>query len=402
MKTAISIVGSSAAGLHLARLAAERGREVSVYERARELGAQARTLIVTEHVRKTIGPPIDLAVVNEVRRYELFADGQVAAITLLKPDLVIERSILIRALADRAEAAGARIQAGHRFAGLRPEGDGLCLRFERNGSGSIAVPARAVVGADGANSGVARSAGWPPVPTVPVVQAIVLLPDSLAPDTARVWFRPEDTPYFYWLIPEGPDRGVLGLIGDEPYSSRRLLDGFLSEKGFTPLGYQAARVPAYTRWIAPHRRIGGADVFLVGDAAGHVKISTVGGVHTGFRGAAAVAELLAGGGRSELRGLRRELDRHRLVRRALDRFGEDDYRRLLELIGPRTRTVLGTVTRDESDRLLRRLLVRQPRLILMGIRGLLARQRRGQPSTGTRSSSSARKAPSATIQPIRR
>ena len=74
---------------------------------------------------------------------------------------------------------------------------------------------RTVVGADGAVSRVAQAAGWPKPRTVPLVQAIVDLPKGMTPDTVRVWFIPDDTPYFYWLIPHSPTEGVVGLIGED-------------------------------------------------------------------------------------------------------------------------------------------------------------------------------------------
>jgi hypothetical protein len=61
---------------------------------------------------------------------------------------------------------------------------------------------------------VARAAGWAPLETVSLAQAIVPLPKDMAPDTVRVWFVPQDTPYFYWLIPESSTRGALGVIGE--------------------------------------------------------------------------------------------------------------------------------------------------------------------------------------------
>ena len=129
------------------------------------------------------------------------------------------------------------------------------LTFERAGStGSEQVQAESVVGADGAYSSVAKAAGWPAQPTVPLVQALVELPKGMPADSVRVWFRPDDTPYFYWLIPESASRGALGLIGIDGQETRRCLDRFMEEKHFRPLGYQGARIPAYTRWTPVERR----------------------------------------------------------------------------------------------------------------------------------------------------
>ena len=131
-------------------------------------------------------------------------------------------------------------------------------------------------------SAVAQAAGWPRQKTVPLVQAIVKLPAGMPSDTVRVWFIPDDTPYFYWLIPDSPDRGALGLIGVDGQETRRSLEKFMEKRAFTPLGFQGARVPLYNGWVPVQRKVGRGSVYLVGDAAGQVKVSTVGGIVTGF------------------------------------------------------------------------------------------------------------------------
>ena len=368
----IAVVGGSAAGLFAAHQLARHGRDVSVFESEAELDPAPRTLIVTSRMRDVLGDLGDGAVVNTIRRFELFTDGRAATVSLQNPDLVIERATLIRRLAEQARAAGARLLTGRRFRALRPDGDRLALVVDGNGRGSDEVPASTVVGADGTFSQVARAAGWPEPVTVPLVQAIVVLPRDLPPDTTRVWFIPEDTPYFYWLIPDSPTRGVLGLIGEDGRKTRASLDRFLAARGLEPLEFQAARIPVYTRWVPAHRRLGRHDVYLVGDAACHVKVTTVGGIVTGFRGAAGVAEsILQGRPSGTLRALKRELDRHRLIRRVLHGFRQADYSLLVDLLGPKAQRVLATYTRDEANTILVRLVVTQPRLLLLGLRALV-------------------------------
>jgi flavin-dependent dehydrogenase len=232
--------------------------------------------------------------------------------------------------------------------------------------------AESVVGADGAASRVARTAGWSPVETVPLVQAIVRLPKDCPVDTTRVWFVPDDTPYFYWLIPESAERAALGVIGEDGCDIAKCLARFLEKKGMEPLEWQGARIPAYERWVPVKRRLGKGNVYLVGDAAAQVKVSTVGGIVTGFRGAQAVAEsiLRAGRGR-ELLALRRELSTHWLLRRTMHHFRQEHYSQLVDLLNAATRETLSEVTRDESTRLLWNVLRRQPQLVLLGLRGLL-------------------------------
>lgn len=367
----IAVVGGSAAGLLTAQRLAAAGRDVVVFERSRDLDPSERSLIVTHRMRDLLGPLGTKAVRTHVDRFELFADGKVAEIKLRDPDLVIERATLIRELGHAARSAGAELVFGQRATGLAPEADHLRLRLGSNGSGSE-IRARTVIGADGAQSAIARFGGWPRLPVVSLIQAIVTPPKDVSPHTSRIWFRPQDTPFFYWYIPETDGRGALGVIGEDGPETRRRLDAFLDEKGLEPLDYQAAVIPAYRRWVHPHRRLGDADVFLVGDAAGQVKVSTVGGIVTGFRGAEGVATRILTGSRRHLRPLRRELTLHLLIHRALRQFSQDDYVYLLDRLNPRVQRSMTITSRDEAARILLSLCRSQPRFLIKGLRALFA------------------------------
>ena len=371
----VIVVGASAAGLFTAASVARGGRSVRVLESKPQLEPASRTLIVTDHFRTQMATVAQKSVINEIRRFELFTDGRSAQIALKKPDLIIERSRLIASLAQEAQKAGTSFSFDTRFLGVGPNERGLRLEIETRGQREE-LHADSVVGADGAASRVARAAGWPPVETVPLVQAIVRLPKDCPPDTTRVWFIPDDTPYFYWLIPESSDRAALGVIGEHGRDTKRCFENFLEKKKLEPLEWQGARIPVYRRWVPVRRQMGNGEVFLVGDAAAQVKVSTVGGIVTGFRGALGVAKaLLRNGPSGELSALRRELGTHWMIRRALHHFQQRDYSQLVDLLDFSARESLGEIHRDESTRLLWNLVRRQPRLLLLGLRGLLMGRR---------------------------
>jgi flavin-dependent dehydrogenase len=372
--TPIAVVGGSAAGFFCAWLLSKEGRRVVVFEQNERLEPASRTLIVTCRMREILGALGEPSVINEIRRFEIRSDGSSAQVSLGQPDLIIERATLIRTLAERAQAAGTKVILGHRFLKLSqdPNSPGLVME-QRGNSECKTVPASIVIGADGALSGVARSAGWPRPETVPLLQAVVRLPADFPSDTVRVWFVPEETPYFYWLIPEAEGRGALGLIGEDGEKTRKCLEKFLERHGFEPLEYQGARIPVYSGWVPVHRRAAGMDVYLVGDAAAQVKVSTVGGIVTGLRGAHAVSSaILNSDGTGELRSLRRELNLHLLLRRSLHQFSQQDYSALLALLNPSAHDSLSRFHRDDALRMLLRLCQNQPRLLWLGLRGLLA------------------------------
>ena len=368
----VIVVGGSAAGYLTAAKVAAGGRNVQVLDAKAGLDPAPRSLIVTHHFREQLREVATSSIVNEIRRFELFTDGRSAEVVLRRPDLIIERAKLIPALANEAAKAGAKLSFDTHFLGLGPNSRGLRLEVDSGGRREE-LHADHVVGADGAASRVGRAAGWPPVETVPLVQAIVKLPKDCRADTTRVWFVPDDTPYFYWLIPENESRGALGIIGEgSGQETRKRIERFLDKRQMEPLEWQGARIPVYRRWIPVERSVGNGKVFLVGDAAAQVKVSTVGGIVTGFRGAQGVADALLGSGENgELRALRRELDTHWLIRKTLHHFQQKDYSHLVDLLNAAARQSLGEIHRDHSTRLLWNVIRRQPRLLLLGLRGLL-------------------------------
>ena len=68
-----------------------------------------------------------------------------------------------------------------------------------------------------------------------------------------------------------------------------MLDNFLNANRFVPLAYQSGQAGMYSPKTRAEISLSGLNVYLVGDAAGQVKVTTVGGTVTGFAGARAAA-----------------------------------------------------------------------------------------------------------------
>ena len=374
----VAIIGASAAGLFAAILLAEGGLPVRVYERNETLDLPPRTLIVTSRLPQVLGFVPTEAVVNQVHHIELISRSGSARVTLRQPDLVVERQNLMRLLAERARQAGAEIVLGWRFIGFDNSatscGQGLILRLMDLRSDRLREErAELAIGADGVHSQVAEGAAHKGQGAVAILQALVALPPGADPHTVQVWFERGDTRFFYWLIPESKERAMVGLIAEEAWEAEAKLKDFLNAHGFQPLGYQAAPVAMHRFSSRPWAEVEGYRVFLVGDAAGQVKMTTVGGLVTGLRGARAAAAAILGrkGYRRELRELKRELDLHLLMRSILDRFTDADYDDLLRLLNRRAKDVLETYNRDEMAKGLWSLLLAQPRLLPVTARVLL-------------------------------
>lgn len=375
----VAVIGASSAGLYAAHRLAQAGRTVAVFEQSPELAPSRRTLIVTPELRRWWGELAAVDVLHQTPIMAMTAGDASARVELADPDLIVDRAQLAQGLARRAEAAGASIHYGYRFQALTPAGDSAALLFQADGGGETArITARAVIGADGVFSDVARAAGLRRARPVPIVQAEVRLPAGWDPAVTQVWFDAEETRFFYWLIPESTTRGVVGLVANRRREARPLLQRFLSRHRLEPLAYQASQVAMYDPRLRPWTRVGSAPVLLIGDAAGQVKVTTVGGTVSGLWGAAAAVSALLHGTSydAELTLLRRELNLHWAIRKFLDQLDTVGYGTLLSDLTPGVQRFLARHNRDEMAATAWRLLSGQPLFPVRAVQLLLTQYSR--------------------------
>ncbi len=368
----VIIIGASTPGLFAAYLLAREGMEVEIYERASALGGLQRTLIVTDKLKDVLGFAPDEAILNEVRYVEMFSKSRSARLELKRPDLIVERENLVLLLARLAEAAGARVFLGHRFLAFVRLGNKIAVELQnRCAVRPVYASADILVGADGTFSAVARAASRNGHHHTALIQAKVKLPAHLNRHTYQVWFDPSRTKYFYWLIPESDQVAAVGLIADDARQAGDNLKLFLQERELQPLDYQAAMVPMHRYGASPFSIE--RNVFLIGDAAAQVKLTTVGGVVTGLRGAQALAETILNKptARRAVQALKRELDLHLFLRRLLDQFSDADYDRLIDWLDGDLSRLLSTRTRDELAHTFVKLIIAEPRLVGLGAKALL-------------------------------
>ena len=370
----VLVVGASSSGLRAAELIAQQGRRVLVLERRSGLDQIARTWIVTPHLHRVLGYLPHEAILHRTGVMRLIAGHAARDVQLHDPDLVVERARLLPMLAEKARQAGAQIVLGTAAAGIELTSGGFrVLTRSVAGGAAVFVHARHLIGADGVKSTVAQRFQAKPQKIVPIVQAKVALPTGWDPDVTAVWFDRARTRFFYWLIPESTGTGALGLIAEESGNARTLLDAFMRDHQFEPLSYQGALIPLHQPLRRIEWEIGGHRVLLVGDAAAHVKVTTVGGLVTGLWGAQAAARALDHhtSYAAELRTLHAELHVHDAMRWVLDRFRQADYEHLLGLLSHGLQTILGRHNRDSVAQAKWSMLAAQPRMLALAARVVL-------------------------------
>lgn len=366
------IAGASIAGLFAAYHLARAGKPVHVYEAQAPFRPAQRTLIVTPAFLGLLDFDAGDAVLHRTDTFELISRSTSARIQLSEPDVIIERARFMRRLAERAQAAGAQVHWGARLNMVHNHRPVPVISLEE-GDGERLLPTSCIIGADGVHSVVARDAGLDGWPRVFLLQARVERPADLPANVVRVWFAPDITRFFLWLIPESGHSAAAGLIADTKEEAERGLQWLLRAQDLQVIEQQEdAWVPLFPLTMGRPASTPDGHIYLIGDAAGQVKVTTVGGVVAGMRGALALSHALASGSSyaRALRPLRAELFWHAFVRHMLDGFRDEDYDLLLRLLNQRAVQVLARYDRDRLAQAVWRIFLAQPGWFLLGLRAL--------------------------------
>jgi len=375
LKYDVVVIGASSAGLFAAEILAKSGKRVAVFERAESFAPDIRTYIITPGLFRVMPDVESELILHEINAIYLQTGRESAVIQLSSPDLIVERVQLITTLLNRAKSAGVEVHFGTEFKGLITKNGTTRVNVLSNSTETL-IEADYLIGADGVASTVGKAAGLPDLLTVPLLQVEINLPENWDPGVVKVWFDYEDTPYFYWLIPDSETRAVVGLIAQSGANIRVLLDRFLTENNFHPLSYQSGKAALYSPGDRIESQVGDLKVMLIGDAAGQVKVTTVGGTVTGLSGgqAAACAILEEVPYRKTRKGVTKELNLHFFIRQLLEKMDQKDYVRLIGLLSPTVLSFFSKYDRDTMRQYFWKLLLIQPRFIPLGLKLLFRRK----------------------------
>ncbi len=329
----ILILGASSSGLYTALKLAQR--EVKVLLCEKESSFEGRRLILTSYFLEHF--PLRPKVLYEVKGYRFVAAKTEGIFYLKKPDVVLDRKDLLFELLKECEKYRISILWGWKFERMDSQ-RALFLTPQ----GPKEIEADYIVDAMGVKSPL-RKALDPAPNLVFLKQAQIIWPSSFKDGLSTIWLRPDLTPYFLWLFQDSPKTGIFGVIGENKEQAEKALFQLAQEEGFELCGRtEEGWVSLFQSKFLPKHR----NVFFIGDSAGHVKSTTVGGVVSGLRGTKALVESIQSGRDyfKNLLPLRRELMIHHLLRELLNTFNEDDYRQLITAL--KDSSYLGRLCRD--------------------------------------------------------
>jgi geranylgeranyl reductase len=292
----VVVVGGGPAGATAAEALAKRGRSVLLLDRSGRIkpcgGAIPPRLI------KDFAIPDELLVAR-ARSARMIAPSDREVDMPIENGFVgmVDREVFDEWLRERAAEAGAERRAGI-FDSLTRDADGVAIiSFHARESAKTADPvrvrARAVIGADGANSAVARQCvkGAEKMKYVFAYHEIIRAPkEGFDGSRCDVVYNGSLSPDFYsWVFPHGDTASIGTGTAKKGFSIRGAVGRLRESMGLA--GAETIRREGAPIPLRPLKRWdNGRDVLLAGDAAGVVAPASGEGIYYAMEGGRLAAE----------------------------------------------------------------------------------------------------------------
>jgi len=356
----VTIIGAGPIGCYAGHLFAKSGHDVSIYDKKKEIGKPIQcTGIVTNDFSK-FGFDMDKFLINTIGQTEVnFPNGEKMLVN--QKEFVVCRSKFDNYLANLAVSEGAKIFLQHSFVGK--DVNGIVIKDLINNQ-EADVESDIVIAADGPLSLTAKAHGFSHGDRKFNYGIQAVVKGNFDSNIVRTFFGKDVCPgVFVWLVPESSTIARVGLATDK--DQKHYFDKFMKDHDFEVLEMQAGTIPIYD----PGQELQKDNCYLLGDAAGFVKATTLGGIIPGLKQAEILVDCLNSGKdyARELRSLRRRLKLHCGIRNVHEKFTDKDWQRLASCVSnPKVQEVFGSCSRENALKLLTKLVLKEPRMLYFG------------------------------------
>jgi digeranylgeranylglycerophospholipid reductase len=359
--TMITIIGAGPSGNYAAYLLAKKGLDVQVFEEHNIIGEPvSSTGIITGLLAKQFKVPEEL-IICRPEHAKIFSPAGDFFDVKLKNDMVLDRARLDRYLAKIAQDAGAKFYLGQRFVDFKRDKDKFIVKIFDKETGKIReITTDQLIGADGPLSRVAKASGLYGKRTFYTgLQATIDIENE---GCVEFYLNGKD---IAWLVPENKNTARVGIaamqradIFFKEFLEKRVGKDFESKI----LAKQSGLIPVYD----PNVKAEDRGLYLVGDAACMEKATTLGGINQGMIGAMALAEAISSGKSYDSlwrKKMGKELALALMIRKVMNRFSDEDYNKLIELMNKqKNKKLLESFERDTPSKFAFRMALSEPGL----------------------------------------
>jgi len=275
----VAVVGAGPVGSTFARKMAEKGFEVAILEKKREIGVPLQCAGLVGKRIKEVNILPDEFIINPVHGGFLHSpDDTVLSVSKEKPEAyVLDRVEYDKFLAQLAADSGAEIILNQRVEKVDPVNGIINL------NSNTKISADVVVGADGHSSIVSNTFN-PPVESFQAAQYLIDVGEKrFQTDFVHLYVDSRVSPGFLWVIPLSESTARVGLFANVSYQQliiilNELLNKHSELRRATILKKYYGVIPRHD----PNKQLVKDKVILLGDAASQVKPTTGGGLIMGF------------------------------------------------------------------------------------------------------------------------
>ena len=360
----IAIIGAGPAGSQSAYLLAKQGFRVKVFEEHPVIGKPVQcTGIVTHPFQQALGEKDESFVVNKIDTIRIFApNGNSIDFKFRNADWIVDRTAFDQYLSERAKKAGAEYFTENHFLDFSKNNGNLSLKIKDiKNNKETTHNTDILIGADGPQSNVAKSAGiYGNRKFFFGVQPVMKMENN---NIIEVY--PAKTG-FCWITPINAHTVKAGIAAEE--QANQQLKEFMLHR-FGPnyrenlIETEGGLVPLFN----PKQKVQKENVYLVGDASTAAKATTAGGIIQALISANSVSEaIIEKKSYQKLwqKNLGKEMRMSLFMRRMLNKFKDNDYNNIVEwLKNPRARKILENYSRDYPSQFAMKLMLAEPRLL---------------------------------------
>ncbi|HLC52172.1 MAG TPA: NAD(P)/FAD-dependent oxidoreductase [Candidatus Nanoarchaeia archaeon] len=352
----IAVIGAGPIGCYAAYLLAKDGHLVEIYENHPRIGMPIQCTGILTSDFDEFGFPMDSFLVNTINKIEVNSPHN--QLEVKQNDYIVCRNKFDNFFGDMAKNIGVKIFLNHSF--VRKEGGELIVK---DSAAKIEKRIRPdiVIAADGPLSPTAKAYNMyhPERENYFGVQATV--EGNFDPNTIKTYFGNEVCPgLFAWVTPENSKIARVGLAAMK--DSRKYFDKFMKENGFTVKEMQAGTIPVYN----PNQKLHQDNCYLVGDASGYVKATTLGGLVPALKQVEILVYCIKNGKDydQEISPVKRKMWVHLQVQKIFNKFSDQDWDKLVSYVKQaKVQRVFEKHTRDNPIPLVSLSLLYEPRFL---------------------------------------
>lgn len=355
----IAIIGAGPAGNYAAYFFAKSGHSVDIFEEHAQVGLPIQCTGLLTADFDDFQLPKETYLVNTFSAIEVNSPEHQMVIP--QKEYLVCRRRFDSYLAKIAVDAGARLHLQHTFVHRNEKGIIIKDLKEKK---EIEIVADLVIAADGPLSKTAHAYGFFALERKNYFGIQATVTGNFDPQRYITYFGTEVCPdLFAWVVPESSTTARVGLAGLG--NTRHYFDKFMQKHNYNAVEMQAGTIPLFY----PRQELHKDNCYVIGDAAGYVKATTLGGIIPAMKQAAILVDCINTGKdfEKEVVPLKHRMQMHLSVKKVLDKFSDKDWNRLVGLMGQKRITnVLHQHSRENPLPILVKTLLLEPRFLYFG------------------------------------